>query len=60
MRTTRIQLFRIATLTLLTALFAVNCATAKSGPLLPPDPWESTIGKSGPLLPPDPWESTIA
>jgi hypothetical protein len=37
----------------------VNSANAKSGPLLPPDPWESTIA-SGPLLPPDPWESIVA
>ena len=38
----------------------LNYANAKSGPLLPPDPWESNIAKSGPLLPPDPWESNIA
>ncbi|HEY1218261.1 MAG TPA: hypothetical protein VGF03_04935 [Bryobacteraceae bacterium] len=39
---------------------AVNYASAKTGPLLPPDPWESTMAKTGPLLPPDPWESTMA
>jgi hypothetical protein len=39
---------------------AVNCANAKTGPLLPPDPWESNFAKTGPLLPPDPWESNFA
>ena len=39
---------------------AVNCANAKTGPLLPPDPWESNLAKTGPLLPPDPWESNFA
>jgi hypothetical protein len=32
----------------------------KTGPLLPPDPWESIMTKTGPLLPPDPWESVTA
>ena len=36
---------------------AVNYTVAKSGPLVPPDPWESRLTKSGPLVPPDPWES---
>ncbi len=39
---------------------AVNYANEKTGPLLPPDPWESNIAKTGPLLPPDPWESNAA
>ncbi|MFZ0933574.1 MAG: hypothetical protein WB579_06710 [Bryobacteraceae bacterium] len=38
---------------------AVNYANAKTGPLLPPDPWESVRAKTGPLLPPDPWESIM-
>jgi len=46
---------------------ANNVLNAKTGPLLPPDPWESpgpsgnvtmtAQTKTGPLLPPDPWES---
>lgn len=34
-------------------------ATAKTGPLVPPDPWESRLTKTGPLVPPDPWESRL-
>jgi len=76
MRTKQVQLVRFATLTLLTAAFTWNIgqcrmistlagpsavnANAKTGPLLPPDPWESDFAKTGPLLPPDPWESDFA
>ena len=38
---------------------AVSYTDAKTGPLLPPDPWESIMTKTGPLLPPDPWESVM-
>ena len=75
MRTRQIQLVRFATLTL-TAAFAWNicqCKTisvamagpsansnAKTGPILPPDPWDGgslvVTAKTGPILPPDPWD----
>jgi hypothetical protein len=29
----------------------------KSGPTLPPDPWDSLALQTGPSLPPDPWDS---
>ncbi len=60
MRKIQGQLVRFGTLIPLTAVLAMSYATAKTGPLLPPDPWESTMAKTGPLLPPDPWESTMA
>ena len=72
MRTTRTQLIRFAILIPLTVVLTMNYASgkvgrlqspdraavvmAKSGPLLPPDPWDPGNVKSGPLLPPDPWD----
>ena len=39
---------------------AVNFANAKTGPTLPPDPWDggslAVTAKTGPTLPPDPWD----
>ena len=29
---------------------------AKSGPSVPPDPWDMLAAKSGPSVPPDPWD----
>ena len=60
MRTNKIQLMRFATLMLLTAVFAMNCAIAKTGPQLPPDRWQAVTAKSGPIIPPDPWQGVTA
>ena len=77
MRTSQIQLVRVATLTLLTAFTWNNCqaktisitaagpavvnyANAKTGPILPPDPFDdgsqAVTAKTGPILPPDPFD----
>ena len=41
-------------------LAASSQLAVKSGPSLPPDPWDSLAVKSGPSLPPDPWDSLVA
>ena len=74
MRTNKTQLVRFTTLALLMAVLAWSTclaaplttpatgALAKSGPLFPPDPWDTgngnvALAKSGPLFPPDPWDT---